>query len=137
MIYIYIYINICIYIYCKYIIYIFTMRRLRNTQVLPLLVLRITIVCSYKDSLEKQLIIGLSRPLLSPISKKYEKIYLCKFLIFHKIELSRSNIKKFIIFQEMKLYSFKIKIFVIFLGMKHSSLMLFLYFRRELSELEK
>ena len=51
--------------------------------------------------------------------------------------LPSSKITKFLIFQEMKLRSFDLKRILLFTEMELSSFIFFLYFRRQLSELEK
>ena len=65
------------------------------------------------------------------------KIHPKDFLIFREMELSSFKIKKFVIFQKMKFSSSKIKKFLIFLNVELSSIIFFLYLRRELSEIKK
>ena len=76
-------------------------------------------------------------PRLSQSSKKQKKSAPKKFLIYHEMELSISKIKTIQTFQEMEFYSSKVKTFLIFQGMELSSLICFLYFRKESSEFEK
>ena len=76
-------------------------------------------------------------PRLSQSSKKQKKSAPKKFLIYHEMELSISKIKTIQLFQEMEFYSSKVKTFLIFQGMELSSLICFLYFRKESSEFEK
>ena len=76
-------------------------------------------------------------PRLSQSSKKQKKSAPKKFLIHHEMELSISKIKTIQTFQEMEFYSSKVKTFLIFQGMELSSLICFLYFRKESSEFEK
>ena len=59
--------------------------------------------------------------IFKPKLEKIKQIDLEKILIFQEIELSSSKIKKYPIFPEIEL----------------SNLIFFLYFRKELSELEK
>ena len=65
------------------------------------------------------------------------KIHPKDFLIFQDMELSGFKIKRFVIFQKMKFSSSKIKKFLIFLNVELSSIIFFLYLRRELSEIKK
>ena len=85
-------------------------------------------------------IVGYYRATWVTFKPKLEKIKIFtigKFLIFQEMKLSSSKIKNDLAFQEIELSSSNIKIFFIFQEMELSSLIIFLYFRKKLSNFEK
>ena len=70
-----------------------------------------------------------------PKLEKIEKITPKILFIFQEVELFSSKIKKFLIFQEMELS--RSNMFFFFPELELSILLRFLYFRKEISGLEK